>query len=254
MRLLTMSFPIPENVLKNTVALASDIDDTLTIDGRILGDNLAYLSKLRKAGIKVLLVTGRTAGHGLTATTYFDIDGAIAENGGVICQGENQKIVDYFSPETMEKIKHVFHLLAREFPKARPTSDNFMRLTDQTFYIDDFSQDDIEKAKELAAQYDLGIIYSSVHLHIYDPKVNKGRTLSAYLKNFGIQDMSRVITIGDSPNDEGIFDTDLFPNSVGVKNVEDYLDRLEKKPRYILSETEGHGFARLAENLLLARK
>jgi hypothetical protein len=198
-------------------------------------------------------VTGRTAGHGLTAATYFDVDGAIAENGGVICEGETRRIVSGYLPETFEKIKQVFAQVAREFPRARVTDDNFMRLTDQTFHVTDFTADQIARAKQIANEQGLAVIYSSIHLHICDPKINKGSTLKPYLEQKGIADMAQVLTIGDSPNDEGFFDTDLFPNSVGVQNVADYLDRLTKRPRYILPEREGHGFASLAKAILAAK-
>jgi len=249
-----MSFPIPEKVLAEIEVLASDVDGTVTINGKIPGANLDYISKLRKAGIKVFLVTGRTAGHGLSITTYFDVDGAIGENGGVICLGETIKKVGYFNPETMEKVNKVFDRVKRVFPKARPTDENFMRLTDKTFHVDDFTLDDISRIEQMAKKEGLGILYSSVHLHICDPKINKGRTLVPFLNSFGVNDMKKVITIGDSPNDVGIFDTALFPNSVGVKNVENYLDRLLKKPRYILQKREGDGFASLCQALLDIRK
>ena len=48
-----MSFPIPEKVLAEIEVLASDVDGTVTINGKIPGANLDYISKLRKAGIKV---------------------------------------------------------------------------------------------------------------------------------------------------------------------------------------------------------
>ena len=248
-----MSFPIPDSVLKNARVLASDIDETLTVDGCIPGDNLNLISQLRKAGMKVFLVTGRTAGHALSMTTYLNINGAIGENGGVICEGETKRVVDYFNTDNLKTIREAFDQIGREFPRARPTEDNFMRLTDLTFYVDDFGPEEIEKASAIAAGYGLAVVYSSVHLHVCDPQVNKGATLKPYLESLGIDDMEQVITIGDSPNDVGIFDTSLFPNAVGVKNVEDYWERLSCKPRYILPEKEGHGFALLAKKLLEAK-
>ena len=73
-----MSFPVPSHVLKNAQVLATDVDDTLTIGHHIPGENLTLIARLRRAGMKVLLVTGRTAGHGLSMTTWVDLDGAIA--------------------------------------------------------------------------------------------------------------------------------------------------------------------------------
>lgn len=246
-------FPIPDSILKNATVLATDIDDTLTIDGYIPGENLIAISRLRSLGMKVFLVTGRTAGHGLSMTTYLDIDGAIAENGGVICKGETRQIVSGFESSTMENIRKIFEKIGQMFPQVRPTQDNFMRLTDQTFYVDDFDADSIRHAKQIAMEKELTIVYSSIHLHVCDPAINKGRTLIPTLESIGETEMEKVLTIGDSPNDEGFFDVDLFPNSIGVKNVEDYFDRMEKKPRYVLPKREGHGFAMLADALIRSK-
>ena len=244
------SFPIPEAVLKNATVLATDIDDTLTIDGRIPGKNLIAISRLRELGMKIFLVTGRTAGHALSMTTYLDVDGAIGENGGVICKNETWELFGGIDPATMDSIRDVFGVIGRMFPDVRPTQDNFMRLTDQTFYVDDFDAASIEKSKSIALEKGLDVIYSSIHLHVCDPSINKGRTLNHLLETVGQKESEKVLTIGDSPNDEGFFDVELFPNSIGVKNVEDYLDRLEKKPKYVLPEREGHGFAMLADELI----
>jgi HAD superfamily hydrolase (TIGR01484 family) len=249
-----MSFPIPESVLKNARVLATDVDDTLTIGHRIPGENLTLISKLREAGLKVLLVTGRTAGHGLSMSTWVELDGAIAENGGIICQGENARTVDSFSAETFARIKTAYAEIGAEFPEATPTGDNFMRLTDQTFSIEPFSPERIERATEIASKHGLGIIYSSVHLHVCDPGINKGKTLTEFLASQGITDLERVITIGDSPNDEAMLNPDNFPNSCGVKNVENYRERLQKMPKYVLPVYEGHGFAMLAKALLDAKR
>ena len=40
----------------------SDIDDTLTWDGRLVPSAFAKLNELQQCGIKVVLVTGRPAG------------------------------------------------------------------------------------------------------------------------------------------------------------------------------------------------
>ena len=249
-----MSFPIDRSVLRNIRALASDIDETITIDGTLYAENWKRITRLREAGVKVILVTGRTAGHALTLTTYADIDAAIGENGGVICRGETVQIADYFDQRRFERIVSVAERVKKHFAYLQWTDDNFMRKTDQTFYVHDVPVADIEKMRQMVAIDDLAIVYSSVHIHVSDPEVNKGRTLVPLLAEFGIDDMEQVITIGDSPNDVGLFNHDLFPHSVGVKNIENYLDRLPVRPTYILDKYEGHGFGRLCDEILAAKQ
>ncbi len=60
-----------------------------------------------------------------------------------------------------------------------------------------------------------------------------------------------LIFIGDSPNDEPMFE--YFPNAVGVANVLEFFDRLVFKPAWITKDEGGFGFAQLAEILVLGK-
>ncbi|MEM7796757.1 MAG: HAD hydrolase family protein, partial [Cyanobacteria bacterium P01_C01_bin.118] len=64
----------------------------------------------------------------------------------------------------------------------------------------------------------------------------------------------QVLTIGDSPNDESMFDPDQFPNSVGVANVRHYLDALAHHPTFVTEAKEGEGFQEVATALLAQNK
>ena len=57
---------------------------------------------------------------------------------------------------------------------------------------------------------------------------------------------------GDSPNDVPMFE--FFPNSVGVANIKDFIDRLSTKPAFITSSRGGAGFAELAIMLINAQR
>ena len=60
----------------------------------------------------------------------------------------------------------------------------------------------------------------------------------------------QVVTVGDSPNDESLFNPQYFPVSVGVANVLEYANQLTHKPAYITTFAEGEGFCELAKLLL----
>ena len=59
-----------------------------------------------------------------------------------------------------------------------------------------------------------------------------------------------MLTVGDSPNDEAMFDADLFPISVGVANVRHYQDKMLNLPKYVTDASEFAGFSELAKLLL----
>jgi hydroxymethylpyrimidine pyrophosphatase-like HAD family hydrolase len=61
-----------------------------------------------------------------------------------------------------------------------------------------------------------------------------------------------VVTVGDSPNDESLFDGDRFPLSVGVANIQHYLQQLQHQPRYITQASEVEGFSEFAHGLIQA--
>ncbi len=42
-----------------------------------------------------------------------------------------------------------------------------------------------------------------------------------------------VITVGDSPNDESLFNQRYFPMSVSVANIQEYTNQLQHQPTYI---------------------
>ena len=71
--------------------IASDVDGTLTDNGKFSSDFISTLLDLQSSGIKVLLVTGRSAGWVSALVNYLPVAGAIAENGGVFLQPDGQQ-------------------------------------------------------------------------------------------------------------------------------------------------------------------
>jgi len=61
----------------------------------------------------------------------------------------------------------------------------------------------------------------------------------------------RWLYVGDSTNDEPMFAA--FPLSVGVANLFDFADRLQRWPAYVTALDRGRGFVEIAESLLAAR-
>ena len=55
------------------------------------------------------------------------------------------------------------------------------------------------------------------------------------------------VFVGDSPNDEPMFE--YFDNSIGVANVREFESRLKYPPQFVTSESNGLGFAEVANSL-----
>ncbi|MDP2770348.1 MAG: HAD hydrolase family protein, partial [Giesbergeria sp.] len=65
------------------VGLFTDIDDTLTTDGRITPDALDALGALKAAGLHVIPITGRPVGWSAPFAATWPVDAIVAENGAV---------------------------------------------------------------------------------------------------------------------------------------------------------------------------
>jgi hydroxymethylpyrimidine pyrophosphatase-like HAD family hydrolase len=82
----------PSNGSSRFRALATDYDGTLAHDGAVRETTLAALERLKGAGYRLLLVTGRVV-HELVATfpDYRVFDLIVAENGALLFDPESQK-------------------------------------------------------------------------------------------------------------------------------------------------------------------
>jgi HAD superfamily hydrolase (TIGR01484 family) len=237
--------------------IASDVDGTLTHNGKFSSDFISTLLNLQSAGIKVLLVTGRSAGWVSALVNYLPIEGAIAENGGIFLKPNGTQDLLSSVPNLSRHrilLENTFHHIKQKFPNLHPSTDNQFRITDWTFDVDDLSADDIQA---ISTQCDLmgwSFTYSNVQCHIKPLHQDKATGLDTVLKNhFPEINLQQVLTVGDSPNDEAMFDADLFPISVGVANIRHYQDKMMHLPKYVTQASEFAGFQELAQ-LLLAQK
>ena len=72
-------FPIPNR--KNIDFVLTDIDDTLTHNGRLPADAFVAMERLRAAAIRTLPITGRPAGWCDHIARMWPVDGLVGENG-----------------------------------------------------------------------------------------------------------------------------------------------------------------------------
>ena len=127
--------------------IASDVDGTLTHNGKFSSDFISTLLHLQSAGIKVLLVTGRSAGWVSALVNYLPVAGAIAENGGLFLQSNGQQDLLSSIPNLSRHrilLENTFHHIKQLFPYLQASTDNQFRISDWTFDVDDLSTDAIQ--------------------------------------------------------------------------------------------------------------
>ena len=234
--------------------IATDVDGTLTQQGKFTPKLITAIETLTQAGIEVILITGRSAGWVQALNHYLPVTGAIAENGGLFYSSKND------SPELLvslseisqhrQQLAEVFNSLKSEFPHLKESTDNRFRLTDWTFDVEGLSSSQLQILAEICHEKDWGFTYSTVQCHIKLKSQDKAtgllKVLSQYFPKLSTKN---ILTVGDSPNDESLFNPDKFPHSVGVANILHYTEYLNYKPAYVTTTEEVNGFCELAELL-----
>ncbi|MBD0385631.1 MAG: HAD family phosphatase, partial [Nostoc sp. C3-bin3] len=213
------------------------------------------IENLMAAEIKVLIVTGRSAGWVSGLSSLMPVVGAIAENGGLFYHsGSEQPVLLTTIADVIghrQQLAGVFQQLKLKFPQIEESGDNRFRITDWTFDVANLTPDELGIMGDLCQKMGWGFTYSNVQCHIKPQGQEKAiATLKVLQEYFPDYSPNQVVTVGDSPNDESLFDRRYFPISVGVANVLEYLNQLKYHPTYITTAAEGEGFCELSSCIL----
>ncbi|MEL6580176.1 MAG: HAD-IIB family hydrolase [Cyanobacteria bacterium J06621_12] len=242
---------------QNIRLIATDMDGTLTQGEKFSAELFQTLNQLSAAGIDVLVTTGRSAGWVQAIATYLPVVGAIAENGGLLYWGQDPQphLLGGMDIEHHRlELQRVFKLLQNKFTQIEESEDNRFRVTDWTFEVSNLSADELEKIEQICQSEGYGFTYSTIQCHIKPREQDKAYGLQQVIPQY-FPDLKpeEIVTIGDSPNDESMFNQVEFPLSVGVANVAKYCDRLKYLPAYVTNKSEGAGFCELAELIISDR-
>lgn len=257
MRTPILSFAdVPQQTLDSIKLIATDMDGTLTVDGKFPAALGQTLWELQARGFFVVIVTGRSAGWVSGLAHYLPIQGAIAENGGLFYSKPDMpgKVLSDIPGLKAHRVNlaQTFRQLQAQFPHLRTTADNAFRITDWTFDNPGFNPVDLGKMAHLCQTEGFDFTYSTVQCHIKPQGQNKQAGLLTVLEQHLPQpyELDQILTIGDSPNDQDLFDAQVFPHSVGVANIAEYLDQINHHPLAITAESEGLGFIEITKRLL----
>lgn len=244
----------------------TDIDDTLTVEGRLPSEVFAAMERLQAVGIGVFPVTGRPAGWCDHIARMWPVDGLVGENGAFYFSYDRKRkkmIRRYWKTaaeraEDRKKLERLRERILRKIPGCAVSTDQAYREADLAI---DFCEDvaplppeSVDAIVELFEAAGARAKPSSIHVNgwfgDYD-KLQMARIMFRELFELDL-DLAResVVFVGDSPNDSPMFD--FFPHSVGVANVTDFSGRLPAEPAWLTSERGGYGFAETVACLLRA--
>jgi HAD superfamily hydrolase (TIGR01484 family) len=247
---------------RNTRVVLTDIDGTLTQQGRLSAHSYDSLWKLSEAGLKVIPVTGRPAGWCELIARLWPVHGVVGENGALYFRLDQGKMQRFFARDRIqrkadrEKLRAIRSQVLKEVPGSAIASDQFSRLFDLAV---DFSEDvpplpgkKIRQIVDIFESHGATAKVSNIHVNGWFGDYDKVSTCQKYLKReFGFSEKQmkeHSIFVGDSPNDEPMFK--FFPHSFAVANIKAFLPQLKNRPAYVASREEGEGFAEVAERLL----
>ncbi len=242
----------PPDCWQNLSLIATDMDGTITREGKFTSELLHNLEKIAQTEIDIIIVTGRSAGWVDAVAHYLPIQGAIAENGGLFYDNQslNSQLIGRIDDLNLhrQQLARTFQLLQTKFPHLKESTDNRFRLTDWTFDVAELTSAELAQIEKISQQEGWSFTYSTVQCHIKPIGQDKAIALEQILSQYYPQLQStQVVTVGDSPNDRSLFDAHKFPLSVGVANVLHYREQLQHQPTYITSKAEVDGFKELVE-------
>ncbi|WP_291346133.1 HAD-IIB family hydrolase [Desulfobacula sp.] len=244
--------------------LLTDIDDTITHKGRIPACAFKAMEDLDKAGIKVIPITGRPGGWCDHIARMWPVKGVVGENGAFyfVYDIHTKKMIRRYFKTDQEREQDQIKLLAvkqrilRSIPGCVISADQPYREADLAIdFAEDvppLSQTDIDRIVDMFEQCGATAKVSSIHVNGWFGSYDKLSMTKIMFREVFKTDLDvikeKVVFVGDSPNDEPMFE--YFPNSVGVANVLEFFDRLAFKPAWITKGKGGIGFAQLAKILV----
>lgn len=245
----------------NVRVLLTDIDGTLTEHGRLPPHAYSALCQLAERGIHVIPVTGRPAGWCELIARLWPVHGVVGENGAFYYRYDG-KMKRVFAreegkrKEDAAKLEEIRNEVLATVKGSAIASDQFCRMFDLAV---DFSEDvpplapsAIQQIVKIFKKHGAQAKVSNIHVNGWFGDYDKVTMCKKYLfKEFGYSEgqmRSECAFVGDSPNDEPMFE--FFPHSFAVANIQTFIDDLKHKPAYIAAHEEGKGFCEVAEQLL----
>jgi HAD superfamily hydrolase (TIGR01484 family) len=257
---------MPEASRRAIVGVLTDIDDTLTTDGRLTVEAYAAVSRLKAAGKIVVPVTGRPAGWCDHIARMWPVDGVVGENGAFYMRYDaaQGKLLRRFVAPAAERqaernrIEAVGRSIVAAVPGSALASDQHYRETDLAIdYCEDvppLPREAVDRIVALMQAEGMTAKVSSIHVNGWFGRYDKLSTTRMLLDEVHGIDLDRerasFAFVGDSPNDAPMFA--YFPNAVGVANLRRFTDRLPALPAYITERDAGAGFGELVDFLLSA--
>lgn len=257
--------PLREADLSRVEAVFTDVDGTLTSNGKLTSATLKAIEWLNAVKVPVVLVSGRPAGWGEAWARQLPVAGAIMENGALHYAWRGSRLEKSYDQnektrvENRERLHELVNAAMKRVKGARLSSDSAHTEVDLAIdYNEDVSlgfaaADALEK---FLRERGVTAVRSSVHVNCWLGEFDKLSAVRRFVKTEWkktvARDDARYVYVGDSFNDAPMFGA--FSLSVGVANVRDVLETIDAPPKFITRAREAKGFGEVADAIVRARK
>ena len=258
---------IPSEVCQNIRGVFFDIDDTVTTDGRLEGSAYLAIEKLKQAGLLTIPITGRPAGWCDLIARFWPVDGVVGENGAFYFAYDRNTLKmrrcyvrsEEQRREDQKKLAKLKKEILQRVPGSAISADQTYREADLAV---DFCEDvaplpneSVLKIKNIFEDSGAVAKISSIHVNGWFGDYDKLSTCQLFVSSelgFELSEQrEKFIFVGDSPNDEPMFQ--YFPNAVGVANVQNFINQLQHPPTWVTHQKSGAGFVELVDHLVKNR-
>ncbi|MFA6689827.1 MAG: haloacid dehalogenase [Sphaerochaetaceae bacterium] len=251
--------------------LLTDVDDTITTVGRLHPVALEAMWRLHDAGVRIVCVTGGSAGWGDVYLRQWPVEAVVSESGAVslyrkTLPGQGQGMITHFIHPSIdvdsyrERAGRLISRVLSEVPGSKLSSDQFARIYDIAFdygseppFLD---QDSVDHILAICKEEGASAAVSSIHVNCWFGSFDKREGSLCFMEQvMGVPRDSLAACCGysgDAPNDQPMFS--LVPVSFGVANVLDKVSEMTVLPRYVASARCGEGFAQIVSALLDRRR
>lgn len=237
----------------------TDMDETLTYQGRLAAATYRALERLQAVGVRVIPVTAAPAGWCDQMARMWPIDGVIGENGGLFFQrassghGVMRKFwhPDHEMAELRARLDSMARKVLAAVPQAQLADDQPFRMSSLAFAAPDdpaVRRNMVAALRGQGADVTLNNLWLLGWLGGYDKLAMTRRVLQEV---YGVDiDSQRdaVLYTGDSTNDAPMFG--FFRHTVGVSTVRKYLADIPTPPAWITAGPGGAGFVEAAEAVM----
>ncbi len=243
---------------RRVVGLFTDIDDTLTRDGRLEPEAYDALCRAAAAGLRVVPVTGRPGGWAEVLARLWPVEAMVAENGALYVRSDGTSVYWEDAATRLTQAQELAELVSAvraELPFAVLVDDQPLRRVDVAFDTGEHQRltpNEIAQIEQAIRRRGARAVSSTVHTHAffgdYDKAAMLARIAAERWGETADSLRARYLFVGDSPNDQAAFA--FFPLSIGVANVARYQQQLGPPPAYVTRAPFGRGFAELVNFLL----